>query len=267
MRNNKKENIQVTGDSVSIIHHNKAEEPTKRKWVVPVVTTLIGIIATIIVAWYQLNVSEEQAQQAALERERSVKSNIVKIVEEHVINDNTLDVARLARLIDLRSREERLNRKISVLEVLQKAEFNIINSSYLEFKKKDKYKQTFDKIYATISFGGLDNYSGKHENVANELAKAIRSGDNEVAITALGSLLDLFNKDIEDAESKSGNLIISISKLLEPRFFLIIIGVQAVLMFLLSLIRFQQRKRREQDLINRHKFKEYVNSRFQEEDF
>ncbi|MGL0932103.1 hypothetical protein ACSTEA_01725 [Vibrio vulnificus] len=262
-----RENVQVRGDNISIIQHGNVEDPTRKKWGVPIVTTLIGIIATVIVAWYQLSISEEQAQQAALERERAVKSNIVKIVEEHVINDNALDVARLARLIDLRSREERLTRKLSVLEVLQKAEFNIINSSYLDFDKKEKYKETFDTIYSTIRFGGLENYVGKHENVANELAKAIRSGDNEVAITTLNSLLDLFNKDIEDAKSNNSSFVISISKLLEPRFFIIVACVQALLMFLITFIRFQQRRRRERDFINRQQFKEYVNSRFSEDEF
>jgi len=189
MDQEKKENdsVQVRGENI-VIHQTPSEkEPEKKKWLVPVITTLVGVIATIIVAWYQLKTGEEQALQAALERERSVIHNVVKIVEEQVINNNSVDIPRLARLIDLRTREEKLPNKISVLQIIQKAEFNIINSSYLEFEKKNEYKKVFDEIYSKMSFDGLDGYSEVHENLENKKGKYMRRGDSETEITTLNS--------------------------------------------------------------------------------
>lgn len=119
-----KKNISVDqSQSNAVTYHSELPaEPRKKKWVIPVLTTLIGVLATIVVALYQLKIGEEQALQAALERERSVIENVVKIVEEHIINNNSVDISRLARLIDLRTREEKLQNKISVLQIIQKAE-------------------------------------------------------------------------------------------------------------------------------------------------
>ncbi|MCV3263202.1 hypothetical protein OGZ01_10990 [Vibrio harveyi] len=74
MESKKNENLQVVGDSVTINHIQSSDkdESKAKKWLVPLVTTLIGIVATIIVAWYQLKVGEEQAFQAAIEREKAV---------------------------------------------------------------------------------------------------------------------------------------------------------------------------------------------------
>ena len=113
-----KDSVSVSGDNVAIHQNQVSQEPEKKKWVVPVVTTFVGVVATIVVAWYQLKTGQEQALQAALERERSVVQNVVKIVEEHVINNNSVDIPRLARLIDLRTKEERLPNKISVLQIV-----------------------------------------------------------------------------------------------------------------------------------------------------
>ncbi|NRF17544.1 hypothetical protein [Vibrio coralliilyticus] len=267
MESKKNENLQVVGDSVTINHIQSSDkdESKAKKWLVPLVTTLIGIVATIIVAWYQLKVGEEQAFQAAIEREKAVIQNIVKIVEEHVINNNELDIPRLARLIDLRSREEKLRTKISTLQVIQKAEFNIINSAYLEFDKKNEYKKIFDNIYSQLSFDGLEGYDGLHANVANELAKSIKSGDTQTSITTLNSLLDLLNKDVSDAKKENSPELLSILRIFDKDFLFMLTGVQALLMLFLMYFRVMVRRRREINLLKRKEYEKYYASKLSDE--
>ncbi|WP_139835208.1 hypothetical protein [Aeromonas hydrophila] len=224
---------------------SERKESLMRKWGIPLVTTFIGIIATIIVAWYQMKIGEEQAFEAAIEREKAVIQNVVKIVEEHVINNNSVDIPRLARLIDLRSKEEKIQNKISVLQIIQKAEFNIINSDYLEFNKKNEYKKIFDNIYSQMNFDGLDGYDGLHANVANELAKSIRGGDSQTAITTLNSLLDLLNKDITEAKERNSYDFLSILKIFDKDFMFMLLGIQFVLMLTLTYFRIVIKRMRE----------------------
>ncbi len=259
------EGLSVVGDNI-VIHQTSSDEKPKKRWIVPLFTTLIGIVATIIVAWYQLKVGEEQAFEAAIEREKAVIQNIVKIVEEHVINNNSLDIPRLARLIDLRSREEKLKNKISTLQIIQKAEFNIINSAYLEFDKKNEYKKVFDQIYSQMSFDGLDGYEGLHLNVANELAKSIRSGDTQTAITTLNSLLDLLNKDVIEAKESKSSVSLSFLKIFDTKFILILIVIQLVLIVTMTFLRQQIRRKREMEMLKRHEMMKFYKSRMTDDD-
>lgn len=258
------EGLSVVGDNI-VIHQASTDEKPKKRWVVPLATTLIGIVSTIIVAWYQLKVGEEQAYEAAIEREKAVIQNIVKIVEEHVINNNSLDIPRLARLIDLRSREEKLKNKISTLQIIQKAEFNIINSAYLEFDKKNEYKKVFDQIYSQMSFDGLDGYEGLHLNVANELAKSIRSGDTQTAITTLNSLLDLLNKDVIEARESKSSVSLSFLKIFDTKFILILAVIQLVLIVVMTFLRHQIRRKREMEMLKRHEMMKFYRSRMEDD--
>ena len=241
--------------------HIEAEdvEKGKKRWVTPVVTTLVGIIVTLIVAWYQIRVSEEQTIQAAQERYRSVKNNLVKIVEEHVINSKPLDIPRLARLIDLQTKEEQLTERISVTEIIQKAEFNILNSSYLEFDKKESYKKVFDEIYGKISVEDID-YKGRHENLAKELAKSIQQGDTKSAMANLISLLDLFNKDIDQVKSlrTTSPLFERITEIINYKFLIILISIQFLVMTLLAWLKRIEQRRREIEMIKREHYAEYM---------
>ncbi len=62
------------------------------------------------------------------------------IVEEHVLNDKPINLARLARLVDQRRRAERIATVITLAEILEQSEFNILNSRYLPFEKKEALK-------------------------------------------------------------------------------------------------------------------------------
>ncbi len=77
-----------------------------------------------------------------------------------------------------------------------------------------------------------------HANVANELAKSIKSGDTQTSITTLNSLLDLLNKDVSDAKKENSPELLSILRIFDKDFLFMLTGVQALLMLFLMYFRF-----------------------------
>lgn len=155
----------------------------RKSWITPTITTLVGVVVSVLVAWYQINLNEEQVQEAEKERAKSVKSELVQIVEEHIINKNPLDISRLSRLADFRSREENLLVAPTVSEVVENAEFNIIKSQYLEFDKKLEFKEIFNGIYAEIYAPDKVDYNGGSENAVNDILASINEGNNKRGIS------------------------------------------------------------------------------------
>lgn len=174
----------------------------KRNWVVPTVTTLIGVVVSLLVAWYQITLNEEQALQAEIERSKAVKSELIQIVEEHVINNKPLDVSRLARLSEYRAKQEKLLLVPSVSEIVEGAEFNILKSQYLEFDKKENFKSIFNEIYTELSANSKITYNGLFENSVNDLYASIYSGNGNEAASKLNKLLGDFNTKIEELNAE-----------------------------------------------------------------
>jgi hypothetical protein len=112
------------------------ERKSKKHWPSLIITTLLGIAATVGVGWYQLSKAERQATLAENERVKIVQESLVSIVEEHVLNDKPIDLGRLTRLIDHRRKEQKVETNITVTEVLEKAEFNIL---YFDPQKANSY--------------------------------------------------------------------------------------------------------------------------------
>jgi len=225
----------------------KADKVRKeRKWVVPVVTTVIGIVVTLLVAWYQSGQNEEQAKAAEVERRKAVHQNLVLIVEDHIINEKTIDLSRLARLSDLRTREEKLSKAISILGIIEKAEFNIINSQYLDFTQKDKFKKSFDQIYSELSvYKGFD-YNGQHSNLVKDLMESLQNGNNEDQKTKLARVLDAFNQDLISLEVKSQkpkSISVVLNSLTSK--LPLLAGVMAIVAFLMTFFERELRKRLE----------------------
>jgi hypothetical protein len=153
-----------------------AQRP-KRKWLGLILTTSLGIAATLGVGWYQVLQSEKQAVLAEEERARGVRESLVSIVEEHVLNDRPIDMPRLARLIDQRRRQERVTTPINVAELLEQAESNILGSRYLPFERKQAVKHVFDTLYSDLGALAFAPYSSDESNadLLNTLARQIHS--------------------------------------------------------------------------------------------
>jgi hypothetical protein len=187
----------------------------RRSWLGIFIATVLGIAATVGVGWYQLVQAEKQAILAEDERARSVRANLVSIVEEHVLNDEPIDLSRLSRLIDHRRREERVRTPISVRDLLETAEFNVLGSRYLAFDRKNSLKVVFDSLYADLGADSLALYGPEVPNadLLNEIGRAIQEGKAREAGAALQRLQEAHFKDVEDARagrhSRSGRDVLS----------------------------------------------------------
>lgn len=179
------------------------KEPKKRRrWVIPTVTTIAGAVVSLLIAWYQIDLSKEQALQAEKERAKSVKNELVLIVEEHVINQKPLDIYRLARLAKFRAKQESLLIIPTVSEIVENAEFNILKSQYLEFEKKQQIKEIFNGIYSDLSIPESIKYSGAFENTVNDIYVTIQKGNTKDLPAKVNKLVTDFNTKIAELEAK-----------------------------------------------------------------
>lgn len=183
-------------------NNEEKKQISKGKWVIPTITTLIGVVVSILVAWYQIKINEEQTLQAEIERAKSVKNELVLIVEEHIINQKPLDISRLARISEFRAKQEKLLVIPSVSEIVENAEFNILKSQYLEFEKKQQFKEIFNGIYAEITIPENVKYNGLFENTVNDIYASIQKGSTKDITSKVSKLVSDFNSRISELEAE-----------------------------------------------------------------
>jgi Tfp pilus assembly protein PilE len=185
--------ISVSGDTHVTIKN--------RDWFGYAFTTIIGILATIVVAWYQLYITQKDSAAAEIERARSVKQTSVAIVEEHVLNNKKLEATRLSRLIDQRRRDENISIPLSVTEIVEQAEFNIASSHHLSVDTKESIKPIFDAFYSEQTSRSFNTFPNSINNapLLNELAKKIQEGKSVEALATLKRLEESHSKDISNA--------------------------------------------------------------------
>lgn len=179
-------------------------EGRKRKVVGLVVTTFLGIAATIGVGWYQLSQAQKQATLAEQERARAVRQSLVSIVEEHVLNGKPIDVPRLVRLIDQQRGQERVATPITAAEILEQAEFNILGSRYLAFERKQALKSVFDTLYSDLSTRAFAPYPPDTPNadLVNALARQIQDGKPREALQSLKRLQEAYARGLQEVERR-----------------------------------------------------------------
>lgn len=240
----------------------------KRGWLVPTVTTLIGVVVSLLVAWYQIDLDEEQTLLAEIERSKAVKRELVLIVEEHIINQKALDISRLARLAEFRAKQERLLVTPTVSEIIESAEFNILKSQYLEFEKKEQFKSIFNNIYAELSLSSKVSYSGIFENSVNDLYTSIQKGNTKEISNKLNKLLVDFNVKIDELSAeKSIRKSVSIEDIFkvildDPSKIIAIISLYAALAYIGMFYRrkLQRRKQIEREM-KFEMYRDYVRER------
>lgn len=174
---------------------------TSRDWFGYLFTTIVGILATIVVAWYQLYASQKEVAAAELERARAVKQSAVAIIEEHALNGKKLEMDRLTRLIDQRRRDESITIPITVSEVVEQAEFNIESSHHLSIDRKEEIKPVFDVFYSDLKSRSFQPFAnGKPSaDVLNEIAKKIQEGKSSEALVALKRLDEAHSKELSES--------------------------------------------------------------------
>lgn len=169
----------------------------KRKWPGILATLFIGIVVPVAIGWYTIYRTEAQAVLAESERARNARAAIVGIVEENVINQKVLDVSRIARLIELRRSQDRVTSPISVADVIGKAEFNILDTRYLDFKQKDQYKVVFDQLYKDLGSRQFSPYKdAPHADLLNDLAASIEQSKTTEALEKLNRVASAFQSDL-----------------------------------------------------------------------
>lgn len=182
-----------------------AARPPKKDWFGYIFTTAAGVVATVLVAWYQLYVTQRDAAAAEIERARAVRQVAVAIVEEHVLNGKKLELERLARLIDQRRRDESITLPIPVTEVVELAEFSISSSRHLSVDRKEEMKPLFDAFYAEQRARSFQPSDGQVPStpLLNEVAKRIQEGRGPEALAALKRLDEVQRKELAEASRKA----------------------------------------------------------------
>jgi hypothetical protein len=169
----------------------------KRRWPSILASLFFGIVVPVAIGWYTIYRTEAQAVLAESERARNARASIVGIVEENVINQKVLDISRIARLIELRRSQDRVTSPITVEEVVEEAEFNILNTRYLDFKQKDQYKAVFDELYKDLGSRQFAPFKeGQHADLLNDLAASIEQGKTTEALEKLNRVVGAYQSDI-----------------------------------------------------------------------
>lgn len=127
----------------------------------------------------------------------------MSIIEEHALNDKPIDVPRLTRLIEQRRRQERVSTPITVAELIEQAEFNILGTRYLAFDRKQALKAVFDSLYSDLSTRSFAPYSSEtpKADLLNSLARQIQDGKSTEALETLKRLQEAHFRDLQEARS------------------------------------------------------------------
>ena len=94
------------------------KENKSTNWVPTLISIMIGIIVTVGATWYTVESSRKEVEQAESERLSKVKENLVSIIEEHIVNRDSIDLKGFNRLINNRTREENLYTRPTIYNLL-----------------------------------------------------------------------------------------------------------------------------------------------------
>jgi len=165
--------------------------------------TILSILATIVVGYFGIVWSQNQFRKAEEERKDRVKEEIVSIIEEHVINKKPITPSRLNRLTEIKCQNEGIPSVFTSYELLENAEYNLLESRHLDFSKKEEYKVLFDSIYQIFIpnvFLRLRNDSttifSKNPELVENLMQNLNSCKTTESITNLETLISIYEIEI-----------------------------------------------------------------------
>lgn len=133
------------------------KETRKTNWAPTIISIIIGIVVTVGATWYTVISSRQEVVQAETERLNKVKENLVSIIEEHIVNKDSIDLDGFNRLINNRTKEENLYKRPTIYDLLTQAEYNIQSSKHLSFDKKLEYSKIISTLYSNIQTDTLRN--------------------------------------------------------------------------------------------------------------
>ncbi|MGJ8666315.1 MAG: hypothetical protein ACSHW7_08120 [Patiriisocius sp.] len=219
----------------------------KSRWAPTIVSIIIGIIFTALATWYTIYTTKEEAQNAQRERLSKVKDNLVSIIEEHIVNKDSLDLISFERLIANRSKEENLLRKPNVYNLLSQAEYNIESSKHLSFEKKKEYSVIISSLYNSISTDTLINFSqSPYQTEISKIISSFSDTENVEGKKALSLLIESYENEVLDSQGddlKKESFFQTLFK--SPTKLIAIISIYIVAMFVYYYIMVLKRRRRK----------------------
>lgn len=175
----------------------------KNSWFQTTISILIGILFTIGTTWYTIYINKAEAERSELERYNKVKDNLVSIIEEHIVNKDSIDIASLNRIINNRVKEESLYRKPEVIDLFSLAEYNIQNSKHLNFDKKIDYSRLLSNQIRKLKADTILNVQNvRFPDEINSLNNNLSNINSEKGKESLIKLINKYEEEIKNLEEK-----------------------------------------------------------------
>jgi hypothetical protein len=160
---------------------------------------------------------------------------LVSIIEEHIVNRDSIDLKGFNRLINNRTREENLYTRPTIYNLLTQAEYNIQSSKHLSFDKKLEYAKIISTLYddfETDTISSLINNRFPDETLKvisffNETDKI--EGKTQLAILAENYEQEI--KSLQKSELKKESIIDNI--LQSPSKLIIVISLYLLITIIL----------------------------------
>lgn len=176
-----------------------------------IIMAFISIAATILVGWITIKISSDKSLEAAYEREIKVKESLVRIVEQNILNQTPLDGARLRRLIETKSLEQKINLRFQPIEIVKNAELNLLLSDHLDPNRKELIKTSFDSIYKNLSIWskivGSDSNEYRNQVLIDKINASIQSGQVNESSNNINELIEFYNSKIETLRSEKHSIL------------------------------------------------------------
>jgi hypothetical protein len=238
---------------------NMSEKETKgTNWAQTIISILIGILVTIGATWYTVVSSRQEVVQAETERLNNVKENLVSIIEEHIVNKDSIDLEGFNRLINNRTREEKLYKRPTIYDLLTQAEYNIQSSKHLSFDKKLEYSKIMSSLYGNIQTDSLNSNLSDNRfpeetlKIINYLNETNKSEGKKLLIN-LAEKYESEIQNLQKAEIKKETIIDNLLR--SPSKFILILSIY--LTFMIVFWYYYRNRKRKRQLYELHKERTY----------
>jgi hypothetical protein len=180
------------------MEEEKENKKNKTNWGPTIISIIIGILVALGTTWYTVYTNKQEAREAENERFRKVQENLVSIIEEHIVNKDSLDIDGFNRIINNRTREESLYKRPSTYNLITQAEYNIQSSKHLSFDKKLEYSIIISTLYDFIKSDTIINLSNnRFSEETSIILKTINQSNDNDGKQALSSLIEKYEDEIE----------------------------------------------------------------------
>jgi hypothetical protein len=173
-------------------------------WVHTTISIIFGAILTIGATWYSIEKDRKNENKALEERELKVKENVTTIIEEHILNKDTIDLISIERIKNIRCKEEKLSENLSIYDLISKAEYNIQNSNHLSFEKKREYSKMITNLFS--QFSTLDTISNiskiRYPKITSKILNYFNEIEKANAKEELNILIQNYENEINKLELK-----------------------------------------------------------------